>query len=45
VVLRCMMRALKLKAAGTNAERPTLRNVTLSPRHGTRVIISRRVLG
>lgn len=45
VVLRCVLRTRSLKAASANAERPTRRNVTLSPRHGTRVIISRRATG
>jgi hypothetical protein len=42
VVIRCVLRTRTLKAASANAERPTRRNVTLSPRHGTRVIISPR---
>lgn len=42
VVLRAMLRGRALRAAGPRAEHPTRRNVTLSPRHGTRVIASRR---
>ena len=42
VVIRCLLRTRTLKAASADAEGPTRRNVTLSPRHGTRVIISPR---
>ena len=42
VVIRCVLRTRTLKAASADAERPTRRNVTLSPRHGTQVIISPR---
>jgi cytochrome P450 len=42
VVIQCVLRTRTLKAASANAERPTRRNVTLSPRHGTRVVISLR---
>jgi cytochrome P450 len=42
VVLRCLLRRCALQPAGANAERPIRRNVTLSPRHGTRVIASVR---
>jgi len=38
VVLTEMLRRRKLQAAAPRAERPARRNVTLSPRHGTRVI-------
>jgi len=38
VVLSAMLRSRVLSAASTHAEHPTRRNVTLSPRHGTRVI-------
>jgi cytochrome P450 family 135 len=44
-VLRCVLRTRTLKAASANAERPTRRNVTLSPRHGTLVTVSRRATG
>jgi hypothetical protein len=44
-LLRCVLRTRTLTAASANAERPTRRNVTLSPRDGTRVIISRRATG
>ncbi len=37
VVLRAMLRRRVLRAAGPKAEHATRRNVTLSPRHGTRV--------
>ena len=42
VLLRCVLRTRTPRAASANAERPTRRNVTLSPRHGTRIIISPR---
>ncbi len=42
VVLRCVLRTRTLRAASADAERPTRRNVTLSPRHGTRIIIAPR---
>jgi cytochrome P450 family 135 len=42
VVLRSLLRTRTVKAASTAAERPTRRNVTLSPRHGTRIILSGR---
>lgn len=42
VVIRWVLRTRTLKAASAAAERPTRRNVTLSPRHGTQVIISPR---
>ena len=42
VVLRSVLRTRTLKAASADAERPTRRSVTLSPRHGTRIIISPR---
>ena len=37
VVLRTMLRDLELRAVDPRAERVTRRNVTFSPRHGTRV--------
>jgi cytochrome P450 len=42
VVLSAILRSRVLRAASPEAERPTRRNVTLSPRHGTRIIASRR---
>ncbi len=42
IVLSSMLRSRVLRAASPNAERPTRRNVTLSPRYGTRVIASQR---
>jgi len=42
IVLSAMLRNRTLRAASPDAERPTRRNVTLSPRHGTRVIASLR---
>jgi len=42
VVLRELLRTRTLRAASAAAEHPTRRNVTLSPRHGTRIIISPR---
>ncbi len=42
VVLRVLLRTRSLRAASDRAERPTRRNVTLSPREGTRVIASVR---
>jgi cytochrome P450 len=44
VVLTAMLRRRSLRAADPVAERPTRRNVTLSPRHGTRVIVSPRTV-
>ncbi len=44
VVLRVMLRELELSAVGTRAERVTRRNVTFSPRHGTRVRVRPRVV-
>lgn len=44
VVLTAMLRRRALRAADRVAERPTRRNVTLSPRHGTRVIASPRTV-
>jgi cytochrome P450 len=38
VVLRTMLRGLELRAASPRAEHVTRRNVTFSPRHGTRVL-------
>ncbi len=38
VVLRTMLRGLDLRAASPGAEHVTRRNVTFSPRHGTRVL-------
>jgi cytochrome P450 len=37
VVLTEILRTRRLSAASPDAERPTRRNVTLSPRHGTRI--------
>jgi len=42
IVLSAMLRSRVLRPGSPDAERPTRRNVTLSPRHGTRVIVSRR---
>jgi cytochrome P450 family 135 len=42
VVLSSMLRSRVLHAASQHAEHPTRRNVTLSPRHGTRVRVSIR---
>ncbi len=42
VVLRVILRSRVLRAASPDAERPVRRNVTLSPRRGTRVIASVR---
>jgi cytochrome P450 family 135 len=44
VVLTAMLRRRALRAADPVAERPTRRNVTLSPRHGTRVIALARAV-
>lgn len=44
VVLGAMLRSRVLHAASPNAERPTRRNVTLSPRRGTRITASRRTV-
>jgi len=38
VVLRAILRGRALRSAGPRAERVTRRNVTFSPRHGTRVV-------
>jgi cytochrome P450 len=38
VVLRTVLGAVDLEAADSQLERPVRRNVTMSPRHGTRVI-------
>jgi cytochrome P450 len=42
VVLGAILRRRRLSAASPDAERPIRRNVTLSPRHGTRVTASPR---
>jgi cytochrome P450 family 135 len=42
VVLGAMLRARRLGAASPDAERATRRNVTLSPKHGTRVTATLR---
>ncbi|HWF74459.1 MAG TPA: cytochrome P450 [Solirubrobacteraceae bacterium] len=42
VVLGAILRHRTLTAASTHAERPKRRNVTLSPRNGTRVMVARR---
>jgi len=42
VVLRSLLRKRTVNAASSAAERPARRNVTLSPRHGTRIILSAR---
>ena len=42
VVLTAMLRRRVLRASSPNAEHATRRNVTLSPRHGTRVVASPR---
>jgi len=39
IVLRTLLQARTIQAAAST-ERPRRRNVTLSPRHGTRIIIS-----
>ena len=38
VVLRTILRSIRLRAASPTLERPVRRNVTLSPRDGTRVV-------
>jgi len=43
VVLTTILRQRVLHAGSANAERPTRRNVTLSPRHGTRIYASPRL--
>jgi len=45
VMLRSVLRTRTLKAASKDAERPIRRNVTLSPRRGTRIIFSLRAPG
>jgi cytochrome P450 len=42
VVLSAILASRRLSAASPDAERPTRRNVTLSPKHGTRVTASIR---
>jgi len=42
VVLGAILRHRRLRSASPEAERPTRRNVTLSPKHGTRVNASPR---
>jgi cytochrome P450 len=42
VVLRTILRRFELRPVGRRAERVARRNVTFSPRHGTRVIARRR---
>jgi cytochrome P450 family 135 len=42
VVLSAILRKRALQAANPVAERPLRRNVTLSPRHGTRILAARR---
>jgi len=44
VVLTAMLRGRVLRAASPVAERPTRRNVTLSPRHGTLIVTSPRAV-
>ncbi len=43
VVLSTILHRRRLRPASAEAERPTRRNVTLSPRHGTRVTASLRL--
>jgi cytochrome P450 len=45
VVLGTILRRCELRPASRRAEHATRRNVTLSPRHGTRVTVSMRPLG
>jgi cytochrome P450 len=42
VVLGTVLRRFDLRAGSRRAERVARRNVTFSPRHGTRVIAARR---
>jgi cytochrome P450 len=42
IVLSAILRRCALRPASQRAEHSTRRNVTLSPRHGTRVIVSPR---
>ena len=42
VVLGAILRRRRLTAASPDAERPIRRNVTLSPKHGTRVTATPR---
>jgi cytochrome P450 len=41
VVLQTVLRSVRLTAARPALERPVRRNVTLSPRDGTRVVAAR----
>ena len=43
VVLSTVLRECSLAAGDPRPERATRRNITLSPRHGTRVVLERRV--
>ena len=43
VVLAAILRRFELRPVGRRAERVARRNVTFSPRHGTRVIVRQRV--
>ena len=43
VVLQTVLRKRELQAVGSRPERMARRNVTLSPRHGTRVRVKPRV--
>ena len=43
VVLQTVLRERELEAVGSRPERMDRRNVTLSPRHGTRVRVKPRV--
>ena len=45
VVLRAMLTRRRVEATTSAAERVTRRNVTFSPRNGTRIRTSRRVGG
>ena len=42
IVLAAILERFDLRAASARAERPARRNVTFSPRGGTRVIATRR---
>ncbi len=42
IAIETILRSVELRAASARPERPVRRNVTLSPRNGTRVVVARR---